>query len=450
MSYLVVGISHRSADISVLERVALDPDAATKLALAVKHTPAVAESAVLATCNRTEVYANVDRFHAGMDEVTAILSDVTGVPLLDLAEHLYVHFEEGAVAHLFQVAVGLDSMVVGESQILGQVKESLRVGQDLETVGSDLNALFQHALRVGKRARAETGIDSAGRSVVSAGLDAVGGFEGRRALVIGAGSMASLAAQTLLTGGAASVTIANRNYDRAVALAERVGGTAIQLAAVPDALTDADLVVSCTGARGVVLTEQMIRTATGGRPFGILDVALPRDVAPEAARIPGVTLVTLADLARTAGGSEDDIEDVRRIVGAETGAFEATRRAASVTPTVVALRAMATELVDAELARLDRKLPGLDDAQRDEVARTIRRVVDKVLHTPTVRVKELAADPGGPTYADALRELFALDSAAVDAVTTAKAPEQTSMTSADAGKSSASATHLRSSGGERA
>lgn len=421
MSYLVVGISHRSADISVLERVALDPDSATKLALAVQHTPAVSESAVLATCNRTEVYANVDRFHAGMDEVTAILSDITGVPLLDLAEHLYVHFEEGAVAHLFQVAVGLDSMIVGESQVLGQVKESLRVGQDLETIGTGLNALYQHALRVGKRARAETGIDSAGRSVVSAGLDAIGGYEGRRALVVGAGSMASLASQTLLAGGATSVTIANRNYDRAVALADRIGGTAIRLAEVPAALAEADLVVSCTGARGVVLTEEMIRNAADGRPFGVLDVALPRDVDPAVARIPGVTLVTLADLAGTAGGSEHDIDEVRRIVGEETGAFEATRRAASVTPTVVALRAMASELVDAELARLDRRLPGLDEIQRAEVARTVRRVVDKVLHTPTVRVKELAADPGGPTYADALRELFALDPATVDAVTAPKA-----------------------------
>ena len=432
MSYLVVGISHRSADINVLERVALDPDAATKLALAVQHTPAVGESAVIATCNRTEVYATVDRFHAGMDEVTAILSDVTGVPLLDLAEHLYVHFEEGAVAHLFQVAVGLDSMIVGESQILGQVKETLRVGQDLETIGTDLNALIQHALRVGKRARTETGIDSAGRSVVSAGLEAVGGFEGRRAVVVGAGSMASLAAQTLINGGAQSVTIANRNYDRAIALTERIGGTAIQLAAVPDALADADLVVSCTGARGVVLTEEMIRNAADGRPFGVLDVALPRDVAPEVARIPGVRLITLADLAGTAGGSEHDIDEVRRIVGEETGSFEATRRAASVAPTVVALRTMATELVDSELARLERRLPGLDENQRHEVARTIRRVVDKVLHNPTVRVKELAADPGGPTYADALRELFALDPATVDAVTAAKAPAETSHTRADA------------------
>ena len=432
MSYLVVGISHRSADINVLERVALDPDAATKLALAVQHTPAVGESAVIATCNRTEVYATVERFHAGMDEVTAILSDVTGVPLLDLAEHLYVHFEEGAVAHLFQVAVGLDSMIVGESQILGQVKETLRVGQDLETIGTDLNALIQHALRVGKRARAETGIDSAGRSVVSAGLEAVGGFEGRRAVVVGAGSMASLAAQTLINGGAQSVTIANRNYDRAIALTERIGGTAIQLAAVPDALADADLVVSCTGARGVVLTEEMIRNAADGRPFGVLDVALPRDVAPEVARIPGVRLITLADLAGTAGGSEHDIDEVRRIVGEETGSFEATRRAASVAPTVVALRTMATELVDSELARLERRLPGLDENQRHEVARTIRRVVDKVLHNPTVRVKELAADPGGPTYADALRELFALDPATVDAVTAAKAPAETSHTRADA------------------
>jgi glutamyl-tRNA reductase len=424
MSYLVVGISHRSAAIDVLERVALDAEAATKLALAVGSSSSVAESAVLATCNRTEVYATVDRFHAGMDEVTAILSDITGVPLLDLAEHLYVHFEEGAVAHLFQVAVGLDSMVVGESQILGQVKETLRVGQDLETVSTDLNALFQHSLRVGKRARTETGIDAAGRSVVSAGLDAVGGFEGRRALIVGAGSMASLAAQTLANGGARSVTVANRNYDRAVALADRIGGTAVRLADVPAALHDADLVVSCTGARGVVLTEEMIRSAADGRPLGVLDVALPRDVAPEAARIPGVTLITLADLIGTAGGSQADIDEVRRIVGEETGAFEATRRAASVAPTVVALRAMASSLVDAELARLERRLPGLDEHERHEVERTIRRVVDKVLHNPTVRVKELGGDPGGPTYADALRQLFALDQATVEAVTTPKGSEQ--------------------------
>ena len=424
MSYLVVGISHRSAAIDVLERVALDAEAATKLALAVGSSSSVAESAVLATCNRTEVYATVDRFHAGMDEVTAILSDITGVPLLDLAEHLYVHFEEGAVAHLFQVAVGLDSMVVGESQILGQVKETLRVGQDLETVSTDLNALFQHSLRVGKRARTETGIDAAGRSVVSAGLDAVGGFEGRRALIVGAGSMASLAAQTLANGGARSVTVANRNYDRAVALADRIGGTAVRLADVPAALHDADLVVSCTGARGVVLTEEMIRSAADGRPLGVLDVALPREVAPEAARIPGVTLITLADLIGTAGGSQADIDEVRRIVGEETGAFEATRRAASVAPTVVALRAMASSLVDAELARLERRLPGLDEHERHEVERTIRRVVDKVLHNPTVRVKELGGDPGGPTYADALRQLFALDQATVEAVTTPKGSEQ--------------------------
>jgi glutamyl-tRNA reductase len=421
MSYLVVGVSYRSADLALLERVALDSDAATKLALAAQSADAVAESAVVATCNRTEIYADVERFHAGMDEVTAVLADITGVALLDLAEHLYVHFEEGAVAHLFQVSVGLDSMVVGESQILGQVKEALRIGQDLETVGSALNPLFQHALRVGKRARTETGIDAAGRSVVSAGLDAVaaplGGLTGRRALVVGAGSMASLAAQTLQAGGAAQVVVANRNLDRAAALADRIGGTAIPLEAVPPALAEADLLVSCTGARGIVITEDAIREASGGRPFGVLDIALPHDVDPAVRRLDGVTLVTLADLAGTAGGTEDDIEAVRRIVTEETAGFEATRRAASVAPTVVALRQMARDLVDSELTRLGRRLPELDGVQRAEVERTIRRVVDKVLHTPTVRVKELAADPGGPTYADALRELFALDQAAVDAVT---------------------------------
>ncbi|HET6740003.1 MAG TPA: glutamyl-tRNA reductase, partial [Kribbella sp.] len=189
-------------------------------------------------------------------------------------------------------------------------------------------------------------------------------------------------------------------------------------------------------ARGVVITEQMIRDAADGRPLGVLDVALPRDVAAEAALVPGVTLITLADLAGTAGGTEADIDEVRRIVGEETGAFEATRRAASVAPTVVALRAMANSLVDAELARLERRLPDLGEHERHEVERTIHRVVDKVLHNPTVRVKELGGDPGGPTYADALRQLFALDQAAVDAVTAAKEPDQTSKTPADAARQS--------------
>ena len=421
MSYLVVGVSFRSADLGLLERVALDGDAATKLALAVQGAEAVTESAVVATCNRTEIYADVERFHAGMDEVTAVLADITGVPLAELAQHLYVHFEEGAVAHLFQVAVGLDSMVVGESQIVGQIKEALRVGQDLETVGSALNPLFQQALRVGKRARTETGIDAAGRSVVSAGLDAVaaplGGLAGRRALVVGAGSMAALAATTLHTAGA-EVIVANRNLHRAEVLAERVCGTAIALDAVDDAMSGVDLLVSCTGARGIVVRSEQVDAASNGRAFGVLDIALPHDVDPAVADLDGVTLVTLADLAGTAGVAEHDIDAVRRIVVAESGAFEATRRAASVAPTVVALRQMASDLVDAELTRLERRLPELDGVQRDEVERTIRRVVDKVLHTPTVRVKELAADPGGPTYADALRELFALDQAAVDAVTT--------------------------------
>ena len=421
MSYLVVGVSYRSADLGLLERVALDGDAATKLALAVQGAEAVNESAVVATCNRTEIYADVERFHAGMDEVTAVLADTTGVPLADLAQHLYVHFEEGAVAHLFQVAVGLDSMVVGESQIVGQIKEALRVGQDLETVGSALNPLFQQALRVGKRARTETGIDAAGRSVVSAGLDAIaaplGGLAGRRALVVGAGSMAALSAQTLHAAGA-RVIVANRNLRRAEVLAERVSGIAVPLEDVDRAMSGADLLVSCTGARGIVVSAEQVLAASNGRAFGVLDIALPHDVDPAVAGIDGVSLVTLADLAGTAGVAEQDIDAVRRIVAEESGSFEATRRAASVAPTVVALRQMARDMVDAELARLERRLPELEPIQRDEVERTIRRVVDKVLHTPTVRVKELAADPGGPTYADALRELFALDQAAVDAVTT--------------------------------
>jgi glutamyl-tRNA reductase len=417
MSVLVVGISHRSAPVPLLERVAMDAEGAAKLAKDVAAGEHVTEAAVIATCNRLEIYADVDRFHGSVEELSGLLVERAGRSTEALLPHLYVHYDDGAVSHLFQVAAGLDSMAVGESQILGQTRDALARGQESGTVGPALNVLFQQALCVGKRAHAETGIDQAAPTLVSAALDRVGDVAGRRTVVVGAGSIAALATATLVRRRAAEVVVVNRTPDRASRLAAEHGVRAAALADLEAEVAGADLVVACTGSTGVLLTTEMVVAL--GRPLDVVDLALPHDVEPGVGALPGVTLVTLADLGDDLAGSDAGVEvdAVRGIVTQEVAAFLTARRQASVTPTVVALRSMATGVVDAELARLMARLPDLDDATRAEVLRSLRRVADKLLHQPTVRVRELANETGAVSYAAALAELFALDPDAVDAVT---------------------------------
>ncbi|MFC7938950.1 glutamyl-tRNA reductase [Streptomyces sp. NPDC057387] len=565
MSLLVVGLSHRSAPVSVLERASLNADAQLKLLQDTVAAEPAAEAAVLATCNRIELYADVDKFHAGVAELSTLLAQHSGVGLEELTPHLYVHYEDRAVHHLFSVACGLDSMVVGEGQILGQIKDSLARAQDLHTAGRLLNDLFQQALRVGKRAHSETGIDRAGQSLVtfgleqlSAGADVQRWARGKKALVIGAGSMSSLAAATLARSGVAEIVVANRTFERAERLAQILSegddtdvlARAVPMDSVPVELTRADVAVSCTGATGLVLTADDVAAAVEGRtgappvepaaagrpaedtavraaaetplpgagaatagdencpldlsavPSGfsvmgeaavagmdaatleqhgawaaggtavdrpretgrpgleadaeligalaatatrvgrvperrrpepvaevprpepvlfVLDLAMPRDVDAAVHRLAGARLVDIESLADASADAPmaADVDMVRRIVADEVAAFGAAQRAARITPTVVALRSMAAEVVAGEIARLEGRLPGLDDKHRAEITQTVKRVVDKLLHAPTVRVKQLAAEPGGAGYADALRTLFDLDQETVASVSRA-------------------------------
>ncbi|TWV38546.1 glutamyl-tRNA reductase [Streptomyces misionensis] len=554
MSLLVVGLSHRSAPVSVLERAALSADAQTKLLHDTVAAEPATEAAVLATCNRIELYADVDKFHAGVAELSTLLAQHSGVGLEELTPYLYVHYEDRAVHHMFSVACGLDSMVVGEGQILGQIKDSLARAQELHTAGKLLNDLFQQALRVGKRAHSETGIDRAGQSLVTFGLEqlAAGGdvrrwATGRRALVIGAGSMSSLAAATLARAGVAEITVANRTFERAERLVQilheaddnAVSARAVRMDAVGDELTRADVVVSCTGATGLVLTAEAVAQAVEGRTgqpvvadtapaavrtgapqpsadencpldlaaaqpgfsvmgeaavagmdaatleqhaawaaggntrpaggrapeaaeadaelitalaataatagriperrrpepvaerpapfFFLLDLAMPRDIDAAVHRLAGVRLVDIESLAEASADAPmaADVDQVRRIVSDEVAAFGAAMRAAHITPTVVALRTMAADVVASEIARLHGRLPDLDERQRGEIRQAVHRVVDKLLHAPTVRVKQLAAEPGGAGYADALRTLFDLDPETVASVSRAEDSTET-------------------------
>ena len=429
MSVLVVGLSHRTAPVALLEKAALAGDAQAKLLADVAATEHTAESLVLSTCNRVEVYADVDKFHGALTDLSELLARYAGVPLESLTPHLYVHYEDRAVAHLFSVVCGLDSMVVGESQIVGQVKHALRLAQAAGTTSRVLSGLVQQALRVGKRARTETGIDRAGRSLVTAGLaEAVrelGTLTEHEVLVVGAGSMSSLAATVASQSGARSVVVANRTLDHAQRLAASVGGRAIALDQLEEGFVTADLVISCTGAVGHVVEAGAVAAAQqrrNGRPLVLLDLALPRDVEPAVHDIDGVLVVDLETLASTLSDTEHvaDVEATKEIVADEVAAFLGWQRASSVAPTVVALRGMAEEVVVAELVRLTGRAPDLDDRTRVEIESTVRRVVDKLLHAPTVRVKQFAEEPGGQSYADALSRLFDLDPKEVEAVTRAE------------------------------
>ncbi len=424
MSVLVVGLSHRSAPVALLEQLALSVDAVVKVLHDLQQATYVEEALVLSTCNRVEVYAEVSKFHGGVAEISELLARSSGVPLESLTGHLYVHYEDAAVQHLFSVACGLESMVLGEGQILGQLRVAYRLARDEETTGRVLGRLLQQALRVGKRAHSETGIDRAGASLVQTGLslaaERIGPLAGRRAVLVGAGSMGALAGAALRRSGVTDITVVNRTVATARRLAATLGGRGVGLPGLPAAVAGAELLVCSTGATGVVVVAEMLPDRPT-RPLFVLDLALPRDVDPAVRERAGVTVVDLETL-RVALDAEPvarEVEAVRRIVTEEVGEFLAEVRSARVAPTVVALRSKAAEVVEAELLRLAGRVPDLDQRSRAEVAATVHRVVDKLLHAPTVRIKERAEEPGGDAYADAVRELFGLDPATPAAVTRA-------------------------------
>ena len=437
MSVLLFGVSHRSAPVSVLEQLSTDEDDQAKIVDQVLQSSLVTEAMVLSTCNRVEVYAVVEAFHGGLSVIGSVLSEHSGMSLNDLTKYAYVRYAEAAVEHLFAVASGLDSAVIGEQQVLGQVRRAYAAAESNHTVGRTLHELSQRALSVGKRVHSETGIDAAGASVVSVALGMaeakLGSLAGRSAVVIGAGSMGSLAVKHLVRAGIQRIHVVNRSLPRAKRLAHNIREQGLAADAYPldhiaGVLGDVDVVVSCTGAvRPVVSLADAHRGLMGrsGRDqLVICDLGMPRDVDPAIAGLPGVLVVDMDRIQRepSARAAASDAEAARTIVAAEVANYLAGQRMAEVTPTVTALRQRAADVVEAELLRLDNRLPELDAAYRDEVAKTVRRVVDKLLHAPTVRVKQLASAPGGDSYAEALRELFELDQQAVDAVAASELP----------------------------
>ena len=417
MSLLSFGFNHRRTPISVLERAALDEASRAALVATAEASPDISEHLVVATCNRTEVYAEVSAFHGAVADLTEALTSSTAITREDLKEHLDLHYGDAAVGHVFNVAAGLDSMAVGESQILGQLREALATAQSEGHVGAHLNALVQQALRTGKQVHAETGIDEVSRSLVGAGLDAaeahVGSLRDAHVLVIGAGAMSALAATTAIRREVAGLTVVNRTHERGVALAERLGGRALPTDELASALAQADVVISCTGSTGLAVTLADVADALvvrAGRRQAFIDLALPHDIAHEVDDLSGVLRLGLGELGEALGaaGSLPEVERARSLVAEAVTRHLGDRAAAMAAPTVRALRTAAQSVVESELARMDQRTPTMSESDRAEVGRAVHRIVDKLLHQPTVRVKELAVDGRLGEYEGALRELFDL------------------------------------------
>ena len=416
MSVVVVGLNHRTVPLDVLERMTVDGDRLPKALYDLRARPHLSEAVVLSTCNRTEIYAVAERYHGAIDDVRSFLVDLSGLNVDAFVDHLYAYHDDVAVAHLFKVAAGLDSAVLGETEILGQVRSALEVAQKEDAASAELNRLFSAALSAGRKARVQTGIGkgttSVSQAAVAMAADRLGSLEGRRILVLGAGEIATgMAAALAGAQGLKEIVVANRTRARASELAKRIGGRVVDFGELASALVDIDVMLTSTGATSMIVTAEDVRavmSARDGRPLLIVDVAVPRDVEPAAATIDGVTLLDMDDLRAFADASlaerRREIPRVQTILSNEVARFQEELAAREVVPLIVELRERAEDIRLAEIARLG----ALDPETRERVEAATRGVVNKLLHEPTVRLKAEAATARGERLADALRHLFDL------------------------------------------
>ena len=421
LSLIVVGLNHRTTPISLLERVAISEENLPKALTQLGNYENVLEGAILSTCNRTEVYAMAPKFHAGVQDLRNFLGEFCHVAPEDLADHLYTFHEDGAVRHLFRVASGIDSMVLGESEILGQVRRAYQASLDEGLAHRVLGAAFRHALRVGKRARTETGIGRNPVSVSSAAVDlarkafANKSLEGRSIAVVGAGKMGSLAAKALARSGASNITVVNRSEEKAQTLADELGIEARPWSDLQAAIAESDIVISSTTAAGTVIDRATVEGAISDKttPLLLVDIAVPRDIETSVGELPNVVLRDIDDLRGVVdanlGSRVGEVSKVEDIISSELLRFVEWERSTEIGPTVTALVALANRLKDEELDRLAARAKGLSDEQRELVERSMSRLISKLLHLPINRAKELAMSKQGYLYVTALRELFELD-----------------------------------------
>ena len=419
MSLVVVGCNHRSTPLGLLERMTVAPDDLPKALHDLAMAEHLSESVLLSTCNRIEVYAYAERFHGGYADVRELIARHSGLPPEIVGDELYAHHDADAVRHLFGVAAGLDSVVVGEHEVLGQVRDAWQAARTEGTVGAVLEPLFRRAVETGKRARTDTGISrgiaSLSHAAVALAAERLGGLAGRRVLVLGAGEVAAGTLKSLADAGPADIAVASRTPERAVAAAQLCGGRAVALGDLDTALASADVAITTTGATEIVLEHSdidAVMARRAGAELLIVDVAVPRDVDPAARELPGVTLLDMDDLGdfveHQRAGRHEDVGAVRAIVDDEVERYLAEASAREVAPLIAALRARADLLSTSELERHASRLADLSPAQRAVVESLLHGVVNKLLHEPTVRLKDAAGHARGDRLAEALRDLFDL------------------------------------------
>ncbi|MAT05669.1 MAG: glutamyl-tRNA reductase [Acidimicrobiaceae bacterium] len=417
MSILVLGINHRSGPLSLLERVALADTEVPKCVEALVQRDNVREAVVVSTCNRTEVYAVTERFHGAYADIRDFFCDQAHVAADDLHEHLYSHHDDQAVRHLFEVASGLDSAVIGESEILGQIRQAWDVAQESGGARTTLNLLFRHAVEVGKRVRTDTAIGrgtaSVSHAAVEMALDRLGDLHGRKVAVVGAGAMGEGIAVALHSAGVGDVTVVNRTAERGQSLAERINGVAFGFDRLADTIATADVVLTSTGSGGHIISADNAGLRNrADRPVLIVDIAVPRDVAPEVADLDGVSILDLDDLTAWAERGRQqritEVAAVERIIGGEVERFVLEATSLQAAPLVSSLRRHADELRAAELARHAARLDRLDDESRELVEQISRGLVAKLLHEPSVRLRQQAGTPQGERNAAAVADLFDL------------------------------------------
>ncbi|MET0727978.1 MAG: glutamyl-tRNA reductase [Acidimicrobiales bacterium] len=423
MSVVVIGLNHRSTPLDLLERMTIADATLPKALHDLISRTDVTEAVVLSTCNRTEIYAVAERFHGAYQDIRDFLAETAFLAPEDFADHLYTHYDAPAASHLFAVTAGLDSAVLGESEILGQVKLAWERAREEGAAGPGLNLLFRHALEAGKRARTETGIarhtTSLSQAAVALAGERLGTLAGQRILVLGAGDMGEAMALGLARSGVADIAVANRTWDRAVDLAERAGGRPIAITELASAVADVDVLLSSTGAASPILELETVReimATRADRPLLIVDIAVPRDVDPAVAALDGVTLLDMDDLRTFADAGTEarrrEITAVQHLLDEELERYVGATSAREVAPMIVALRERAEDVRRAEVDRFRSRLDGLDDAQLEVIDGITRGIIGKLLHEPSVALKDAAGSPRGDRLISSLRELFALEAEA--------------------------------------
>ena len=419
MSIVVLGVNYHTSPVTLLERVMIPVPAMSEALRALSSHSDIREVVVLSTCNRTEVYAVAERFHGAHTDILQFLCETSGLSADDITPHLYSQFDDDAVVHLFEVAAGIDSAVLGETEIVGQVRDAWDFAMKQGTSRSTLNLLFRYALESGKRARTETGISRSTASVAHAAVEMseeiLGTLKGKRVLVVGAGEMGEGVAGALSRAGTDSITVLNRTISRAEALAQKIGANVSDFGNLESELITADVVLACTGAGGVIIDhELMVRVRQGvSTPLLVVDIALPRDVAASVAELPGVTLRDLDHLSDWAQRGIDkrasEVGQVRQIIGEEVDRFLLDQTQRQAAPLVAQLREVVESIRRAELERFDSALSAMTPEQRELVESVSHGIVNKMLHAPSVRLREAAGTPQGERLSAAVRDLFSLD-----------------------------------------